>query len=543
MEVNKKLYMQTRIKDFIAFFEKDYPLIKLFEYGENDYLLYDAKANFAFIIPNHELDILLAFLEGKTIEEIASNRSLDTQSIQLLTQKYSELKEKGGLFIPGPLKQISPTNKDKLQKLIDYYDKNILIRKFVLEVTEDCNYRCTYCPNTLATEFRKHSKSKMSFETAKNAINYYFSKYVELFGKLSEEKKSLLLETVPPTLSWYGGEPMMNFELLKQSTEYFISLGWEDYSIPNDCLRFVSNTNLSIMNKQILEFLTKYDVKLYASLDGPKEENNKCRLFENGGGTFDVAYSNLLKIKEYNPEYFKNSVIVIAVEDDVHDHRKCHDFLNSLGIPISYSIRGYTDCIFKNAKEQYHDIVENFDTRLTEAYDKVMNAKNIAEHSGFFDGLIPFLNINYDSPNGQNRQNMILSCPMGVDNSMIGVKGDFHICHKTDGSMPFSNINEKVDLTKLAELYKIYNTAINNNVLCHSCWMVAHCSICAAERIKGNKIISPSKDECKIIKKRFEYLFSVFLFTYIHRPDLLEELQKKKDNRREYISIVDINTF
>jgi len=536
--------MQTRINDFTKFFEKDYPLIKLFEYGENDYLLYDAKANFAFIVPNHELDILCGFLNGKTTEEIINNSSLEKQSIQSLIQKYSELKEKGGLFIPGPLEQVSPTDTNELQKLVDYYDKNILVRKFVLEVTEDCNYRCTYCYNTLSTEYRKHSKSKMSFETAKNAINYYFSKYIEIFGKLSEEKKALLLETVPPTLSWYGGEPMMNFELLKQSTDYFISLGWEDYGISKDCLKFTSNTNLSIMNEQILEFLTKYNVILYVSLDGPKEENDKCRVFENGNGTFDVAYGNLLKIKEYNPEYFKKSVSVIAVEDEVHDHKKCHDFLDNLGVLVRYSPRRpYADCLYKDARKRYNDIVENFDKYLTEAFDKVMNAKSITEYPDFFDGLIPFLKINYDSPTGKNKQNMILSCPMGMDNSMIGVNGEFHICHKTDGSMPFANINEKVDLTGLAELYKTYNTAINNNALCRSCWVVAHCSVCAADRTKRGRIVSPTEDECKVVTKHFEYLFNVFVFTYIHRQDLLEELQKKKDNRKEYITIIDINSF
>ena len=47
------------------------------------------------------------------------------------------------------------------------------------------------------------------------------------------------------------------------------------------------------MNDEILKFLVDNRVSLFASLDGPGEEHDKCRVFENGEGTFNTAYNNL----------------------------------------------------------------------------------------------------------------------------------------------------------------------------------------------------------------------------------------------------------
>lgn len=144
-------------------------------------------------------------------------------------------------------------------------------------------------------------------------------------------KKQLLLETVPPTLSWYGGEPFLNFDLIKKSAAYFKSLPWEKYGIPVASLGFTANTNLSIINEEILNFLVANAVTLFVSLDGPQEEHDKCRVLANSAGTFALAYPNLMKIKAYSPEYFKNKVTIFGVYTSQHDYAQCVDFTGKLG--------------------------------------------------------------------------------------------------------------------------------------------------------------------------------------------------------------------
>ena len=92
----------------------------------------------------------------------------------------------------------------------------------------------------------------------------------------------------------------LNWSGVVDAVNYFKSLDWEADGISVDKLIVTINTNLSLINEDILSFLVKHNVLLFSSLDGPLEENDKNRVDINGKGTFNLAYTNLLKIKEYN---------------------------------------------------------------------------------------------------------------------------------------------------------------------------------------------------------------------------------------------------
>ncbi|NCD10867.1 MAG: hypothetical protein EOL98_15935, partial [Negativicutes bacterium] len=207
------------------FFAYEYPLVQLFPYGD-DILVYDAKPHFAFIISADEMQVLIDFLSEKTAAEIFNANYkpvIDAAKKQLLLTKFQALK-KSGVFSRGPAGEISPVDCVALAKQIKYYDENILLRKFCLEVTQNCNYACRYCKRTIAAAKGQASQLDMTEDIAYQGLNYYFQKYTAFFQKLAPAKKQLLLETVPPTLSWYGGEPFLNFDLIKKSAAYFQSL-------------------------------------------------------------------------------------------------------------------------------------------------------------------------------------------------------------------------------------------------------------------------------------------------------------------------------
>lgn len=77
-----------------------------------------------------------------------------------------------GVLLPGPADQLISTEPQDVKKRIEYNMENILMRKFVLETTQQCNFRCRYCHNTLEPVFRHHSKKQMSFTVAKAAIDF-----------------------------------------------------------------------------------------------------------------------------------------------------------------------------------------------------------------------------------------------------------------------------------------------------------------------------------------------------------------------------------
>ena len=387
----------------------------------------------------------------------------DFEYLKQLLVKYNELGD-CGVFLQGPIDEVSSIDLSIISSQCQYFDENIVLRKFCLEVTEDCNFRCTYCRNTTAVEYRKHSKTNMTVETAFKGIDYYFHKYTTLYAELSDEKKDLLLQIAPPTLSWYGGEPFLNFKLVEKSTEYFKSLPWRTYSIKTSHLKFNINTNLSVMNDSILNFLVDNNVFLSASIDGPKEEHNKCRIFENGEGTFNKAYANLQKIKEFNDTYFKEQVAIFGVYTDQHDYQKCIDFIRKIGakyflyVPAEYT-GSYVPNIEKQS-EQYAQFME--DDLMDFKRNVIIRSKNIDEEIDYFSNVMKFADVNYDNPLGSNSLLALLSCPMGFDNLMIDVNGNYLICHKTDGSMPIGNCVSGLDFEKIIDLYQQYNTATNN---------------------------------------------------------------------------------
>ena len=330
-------------KAAVSVFSSKYPMVRIFSYGEEN-VLYDGKSHFAFIISDDELDVLGDFLSGTEEEIIAAVRAsrLDPGTVRNVCSKFGNLRSRG-VFIEGSAESVSPGGKEEIRDLLEYYDRNILLRKFCLEVTEDCNFRCTYCKRTIADDFRPHSGNRLSEENAFMAIRYYFDKYTSFFSRLSDDKKELLLKIVPPGLSWYGGEPFLNFSLIQKTADFFKALPWEDFSIGRDSIHFTVNTNLSIMSEEILAFLAENDVILFASLDGPEEEHDRCRVFPDGSGTFSLAYSNLLKIREFNSAYFSRKVSLFGVLTEDHDQEKCKAFNRGIGafqsrhFPVQYT--------------------------------------------------------------------------------------------------------------------------------------------------------------------------------------------------------------
>lgn len=524
-----------------VFLHRKYLLIKLFPCGR-DVLVYDAKAHFAFVLSRGELGVLLDFLDEKPAAEMDETHAAPFKpgQLKILLDKFADLK-KTGVFIPGPVDEISPVDRSALEAQLKYYDENILLRKFCLQVTEDCNFRCTYCKRTIAGE---HAKTNLSEEHAYQGIFYYFHKYTAFFDRLSTEKQALLLQIVPPTLSYYGGEPFLNFALIKKSADYFKKLPWEKHGIPLSKLNFASNTNLSIMTDEILQFLTENRVTLFASLDGPVEEHDKCRAFVNGEGTFHTAYANLLKIKDYAPDYFKDKVTIFGVYTPAHDYHKCVAFTQQLGVQkCNHFPADYTGVFVPNLSREEKFYQHAFDTDLADYKAMVRSVeKDPDSEMDRFANIFPFAKVSYDHPVGKNSLQIMLTCPMGFDNLMLAANGDYLICHKVGGQMPIGHCATGLDMEKLMAFYAQYNTAINNPA-CRNCWNVRFCDVCAAARLERDRFINPQKAECDLLRLRTAYAFACFSHLSLEHPVLLEKIFAYRSNPQSYIGVIDINDF
>lgn len=529
--------------NILAFFNENYPLIKIIDFDDASKLIYDARANMVFVVNNNDIPVLISYLQNHDGQEIKRSYP-QIDGIDDIIQRIDDLQNKG-VLLPGPVEQLISTEPQDIKERVKYNMENIFMRKFVLETTQQCNFRCRYCHNTLETVYRHHTNKHMTLPVAKAALDFYKDIYLKFYYKLPDDKKTLLLEHYSPFIGFYGGETSLNWDLVENAYEYFVNLGWEKHGIDNDSLGFSVNTNLYALTERMLSFILKNKPLLFVSLDGPKEDNDRNRVTVDGKGTFDRVFVNLLTIKKSDPVYFKEKVMILCVEADGNNVKAVHDFLDSLGCVINYLEEQPYGCLQKDPEKRILDIDKNereYIDNAIERYKKRL-ADNDPEALDEFTSLYFLDNVENDTPYSRRHLSLSLTCPLCVDNIMIDVDGEMHICHKTDGSLPLGNVCDGgYDMQKMIEAYKSYGET-TNCIECRSCWAMNVCGYCAALRLNGGKWINPQKLECDLYRRNKEYLLKLFIAIYKIDPEILPKLMERKHDLRHYKSIVDYNEF
>src|SRR5690554_3043280 len=149
------------------------------------------------------------------------------------------------------------------------------VSQLVLQVTQNCNFRCSYCAYTQNSgNQRLHSSQRMNFDTAKKAL-----------GFLHEHS----IDSPKINIAFYGGEPLLEFELIKKT----VYLAEKKFS--GKTITYNITTNGSLLTEEVLDFFSKHRISLMISVDGPKEIHDKNRKFINKEGTFD-SILNILDI-------------------------------------------------------------------------------------------------------------------------------------------------------------------------------------------------------------------------------------------------------
>lgn len=168
------------------------------------------------------------------------------------------------------------------------------LRQVTLELTEKCNLRCRYCIyNEDYDEKRNHGTKDMTKEVATAAIDYA--------NAHGDVEKGI-------AVTFYGGEPLVNFDLLKYCIDYSTK------TITNKGLSFSMTTNATLMTKEIAQFLASVDgLSVLCSIDGPEAIHNSYRKYINGEGTFKEAIRGLKYLVEAFGERARSQLSISMV--------------------------------------------------------------------------------------------------------------------------------------------------------------------------------------------------------------------------------------
>ena len=159
----------------------------------------------------------------------------------------------------------------------DFKNRKTVVKALCLHIAHDCNLACQYC---FAEEGEYHGRrALMSFEVGKKALDFLIAN--------SGSRRNLEVD-------FFGGEPLMNWQVVKQLVEY----GRSQEKIHNKHFRFTLTTNGVLLNDEIMEFCNREMGNVVLSLDGRKEVNDKMRPFRNGSGSYDLIVPKFRKFAD-----------------------------------------------------------------------------------------------------------------------------------------------------------------------------------------------------------------------------------------------------
>lgn len=226
------------------------------------------------------------------------------------------------------------------------------LHQLIFEVTDACNLRCKYCGYAdLYEGYDKRENIKFHFVKAKLIIDY-------LHRIWKQNRCEDVNETI--SISFYGGEPLLNVSFIKQVIEYLENL---DYVGKKFCYNMTTN---GVLLDKYMDFLVEKEFRLLISLDGDKE-GHSYRVDVNDNNSFDRVFSNVKVLKKIYPKYFDKFVRFNSVLHNKNSVEKAYYFIkNEFGKETSISPLNNSG-IRKDKIDEFNRIYRNYNESIQEA--------------------------------------------------------------------------------------------------------------------------------------------------------------------------------
>ncbi len=370
---------------------------------------------------------------------------------------------------------------DKILFSEDDYEKFALasvaspVKAMCLIVSQDCNMRCKYC---FASQGDYGTGRRlMDLETGKKALDFLIEKSGSRY----------FLE-----VDFFGGEPMLNYDVVKQLVEYGRSREEE----ANKKFRFTMTTNGLILNDEQIEFLNREMNNIVLSIDGRKEVNDRMRVLVGGQGSYDKILPNFKKLtalRGKDKDWYIRGTYTKYNLDFSNDIMHFHD----LGFEqIS------VEPVMADPKEPYA-ITEADLPKIFKEYEILSQKIRKIKEEGKF---INFFHFMIDLDQGPCAIKRLRGCGCGNEYVAVSTEGDIYPCHQFVGieEKKMGNIHEGTfDLELKDEFARAH---VYNKPECKKCWAKFYCSGgCNANNfIYNGDIHKAYKLSCQIQKKRLE---------------------------------------
>ncbi len=439
------------------------------QYKNNGYnIVLDVNSGSVHVVDDIVYDIIPLYEDNDT-EEIVKKLGdrYKEEDILEACAEIEELKREEVLFTKD-------IYEDYIDKFTKEKEQSGIVKAMCLHIAHDCNLACKYC---FAEEGEYHGRrALMSAEVGKKALDFLVAN--------SGKRRNLEVD-------FFGGEPLMNFGVVKEIVEYGRQLEKEHDKL----FRFTMTTNGVLLNDEVQEFVNKECGNVVLSVDGRKEVHDMMRPFRNGQGSYDLIMPKFKKIADS-----RNQMNYYVRGTFTHNNL---DFSKDV---LSLADLGYkqisVEPVVADESEDYALREEDL-PKIYEEYDKlaVEMIKREKEGRGF-----NFFHFMVDLTGGPCVYKRLSGCGCGTEYLAVTPWGDFYPCHQFVGHEEFimGNVYEGIKTPDIRHMFNESNVYSKDK--CKDCFCKFYCSGgCAANAYNFNHDINNPYDiGCKLQRKRVE---------------------------------------
>ena len=405
--------------------------------------------------------------KDSVINEIAKKYESDVTKQDIIDcyDDITELKESGKLFTPDTFEPMAGALKQKTAGVV---------KALCLHIAHTCNLNCSYC---FASQGKYHGdRAVMSYDIGKRALDFL----VENSGNRHN------LE-----VDFFGGEPLMNFQVVKDLVAYARSIEKEK----NKNFRFTLTTNGLLIDDDVIDFANSECSNVVLSLDGRKEIHDRFRVDYKGEGSWEKIVPKFQKLVKARggKNYYMRGTFTHANPDFLEDIKVMLDLgFNELSMEPVVCAEGdesaLTDEDLPIVMEQYEKLAE-------------LMLKHKKENKPF-----TFYHYMLDLKGGPCIYKRISGCGSGTEYMAVTPWGDLYPCHQFVGEEKFKlgNIYDGVTNTEIQNEFAACNVYAREE--CKDCWARLYCSGgCAANAYHATGSVKGVYEYgCKLFRKRME---------------------------------------
>lgn len=435
------------------------------QYKNNGYnIVLDVCSGSVHVVDNLVYDVIALYEQFNQDEIIGRLPQYSKEEIIEACEEIEELKQAGQLFTEDVYRDA----------IVDFKKRKTVVKALCLHIAHDCNLACKYC---FAEEGEYHGgRALMSYEVGKKALDFL----------IANSGNRVNLE-----VDFFGGEPLMNFQVVKDLVAY----GRSREEACNKKFRFTLTTNGMLLDDEVMEFAGKEMANVVLSIDGRKEVHDFMRPTRNGKGSYDLVidkFKKMARLRNQTNYYVRGT-------------------FTRHNLDFSKDVIHLADLGFKQISAepvvapdtQDYAIREEDLPKLFDEYDLL--AKEMIEREKQGNGF-QFFHFMIDLTGGPCLYKRLSGCGSGTEYLAVTPWGDLYPCHQFVGMEEFKlgNVDTGIEKTELVDEFKLCNVYAKDK--CKDCFARFYCSGgCAANSYNFHGTLLDAYDiGCELERKRVE---------------------------------------